>query len=57
MLVLFISGAMSLVWMGGLSVVIFAEKLGVHTPLLSRAIGVLLVALGALTAAAAIAAM
>src|SRR3989454_12152471 len=31
MLVLFISGSMSLVWMGGTSVVIFAEKLGVRT--------------------------
>jgi len=48
MLVLFVSGSMSLVWMGGLSVVIFAEKLGVRTGLFSRAIGVLLVALGAL---------
>jgi len=48
MLVLFVSGSMSLLWMGGLSVVIFAEKLGVRTTLFSRAIGVLLVALGAL---------
>src|SRR5437870_1271710 len=48
MLVLFISGSMSLLWMGGLSVVIFAEKLGVRTTLFSRVIGVLLVALGAL---------
>jgi len=48
MLVLFVSGSMSLLWMGGLSVVIFAEKLGVRTGLFSRAIGVLLVALGAL---------
>jgi len=50
MLVLFISGSMSLVWMGGISVVIFAEKLGVRTLLFSRLIGVLLVALGALAA-------
>src|SRR2546425_925023 len=48
MLVLFISGSMSLLWMGGLSVVIFAEKLGVRTIMFSRVIGVLLVALGAL---------
>jgi len=48
MLVLFVSGSMSLLWMGGLSIVIFAEKLGVRTTLFSRAIGVLLVALGAL---------
>src|SRR2546428_14134932 len=45
MLVLFISGSMSLLWMGGLSVVIFAEKLGVRMIMFSRAIGVLLVAL------------
>ena len=48
MLVLFVSGSMSLLWMGGLSVVIFAEKLGVRTGLFSRVIGVLLVAFGAL---------
>jgi len=48
MLVLFVSGSMSLLWMGGLSVVIFAEKLGVRTIVFSRVIGVLLVALGAL---------
>jgi len=48
MLVLFVSGSMSLLWMGGLSVVIFAEKLGVRTIMFSRVIGVLLVALGAL---------
>src|SRR5437879_9704567 len=50
MLVLIISGSMSLVWMGGISVVIFAEKLGVRTLLFSRVIGVLLMALGALAA-------
>src|SRR2546422_3187095 len=48
MLVLFVSGSMSLLWMGGLSVVIFAEKLGVRPLLFARVIGVLLVALGAL---------
>jgi predicted metal-binding membrane protein len=48
MLVLFVSGSMSLLWMGGLSVVIFAEKLGVRTAMFSRVIGVLLVALGVL---------
>jgi predicted metal-binding membrane protein len=57
MLVLFISGSMSLVWMGGLSVVIFAEKLGVRTTVFSRAIGVLLVALGALAGVGAFIAM
>ena len=48
MLVLFISGSMSLVWMGALSVVIFTEKLGVRQDLFARAIGVVLVALGGL---------
>ena len=48
MLVLFISGSTSLLWMGGISVVIFAEKLGDRTLLLSRAIGALLVAFGTL---------
>ena len=57
MLVLFISGSMSLLWMGGLSVVIFAEKLGVRTILFSRVIGVLLVALGALAGVGAFIAM
>jgi len=52
MLVLFVSGSMSLLWMGGLSVVIFAEKLGVRTLLFTRAIGVILVTLGALVAVA-----
>ena len=47
MLVLFISGSMSLLWMGGISVAIFAEKLGVRTVLFSRAIGVILLGLGA----------
>ncbi|OLE56209.1 hypothetical protein AUF72_01320 [Euryarchaeota archaeon 13_1_20CM_2_64_92] len=57
MLVLFVSGSMSLLWMGGLSVVIFAEKLGVRTTLFSRVIGVLLVALGALAGTGAFTAM
>jgi len=50
MLVLFISGSMSLLWMGGISVAIFAEKLGVRTVLFSRAIGVILLGLGAVAA-------
>src|SRR3989442_603947 len=50
MLVLFVSGSMSLLWMGGLSVVIFAEKLGVRPLLFPRVIGVLLVVLGGLAA-------
>ncbi len=54
MLVLFVSGSMSLLWMGGISVVIFAEKLGVRTLLFSRIIGVLLLALGGIVAFGAI---
>lgn len=50
MLVLFVAGAMSLVWMGVLSVVIFAEKLGPKQMLLSRVIGILLVVLGVFVA-------
>ena len=57
MLVLFISGSMSLLWMGGISVAIFAEKLGVRTVLFSQAIGIILVALGALVAAGVLIAM
>src|SRR2546422_280790 len=57
MIVLFISGSMSLIWMGGISVVIFAEKLGVRTVLFSRVIGLLLVALGALAAVGGVAAL
>jgi predicted metal-binding membrane protein len=54
MLVLFISGSMSLLWMGGLSVAIFVEKLGVRTLLFSRAIGIILVGLGVFVAAGAL---
>lgn len=57
MLVLFVAGAMSLVWMGALSVAIFAEKAGPRTPLIPRAIGVLLVVLGAVLAAGAFGAL
>src|SRR5467141_1936622 len=57
MLVLFVSGSMSLLWMGGISVAIFAEKLGVRTALLPRAIGIILVGLGALVAAGVLIAM
>jgi len=48
MLVLFVAGSMSLLWMGALSVVIFAEKVGVRPLLFSRAIGLGLVVLGGL---------
>lgn len=54
MLVLFVSGSMSLLWMGGLSVAIFAEKLGVRTVLFSRVIGGVLVAVGLIVAATAL---
>ncbi len=54
MLVLFVAGSMSLVWMGGLSAVIFGEKLRVRQVLFARAIGVVLVALGGLAAFGAI---
>jgi len=57
MLVLFISGSMSLLWMGGLSFAIFAEKLGVRTLLFSRAIGIILVGLGVFVAAGALTAL
>jgi len=55
MLVLFVAGAMSLLWMAALSVAIFAEKVGPRSALVPRAIGVLLVVLGALVAAGALA--
>ena len=48
MLVLFVAGSMSLLWMGALSVVIFAEKVGVRPLFFSRAIGLGLVVLGGL---------
>ncbi len=51
MLVLFVAGSMSLLWMGALSIVIFVEKLGPKQLVVSRAIGVLLVILGGLVAA------
>jgi predicted metal-binding membrane protein len=50
MIVLFVAGAMSLLWMGALAVVIFVEKVEARRMLASRAIGVLLVALGAFVA-------
>ena len=54
MIVLFVAGSMSLVWMGGLSIAILAEKLGVRTAFLSRMIGLVLLGLGALVALGAI---
>jgi len=54
MLVLFVSGAMSLVWMAGISVAIFVEKVGWRPTLVSRAIGVALVVAGGLLLAQAL---
>jgi len=51
MLVLFVAGASSLLWMAGLSVVIFVEKVGVKPEVTSRTIGALLVGLGLLLGA------
>ncbi len=47
MLVLFVTGAMSLLWMGLLSLVIFAEKIGWRPAAVVRAIGALFVLGGA----------
>ncbi len=46
MLVLFVTGAMSLVWMGLVSVMIFVEKIGLQRTILSRTLGALLIVLG-----------
>jgi len=50
MIVLFVAGSMSLVWMGGLSLAIFVEKVGIRPALTPRVIGLLLVVLGGLVA-------
>ena len=57
MLVLFVAGSMSLVWMGGLSVAIFVEKVGLRPRLVSRAIGIALVVFGAALAYATVVSM
>jgi predicted metal-binding membrane protein len=46
MLVMFVMGLMSIVWMGILTVVIFAEKVTRHGPTLSKVIGGVLIMLG-----------
>ncbi len=46
MITLFVTGAMSLLWMGAVSVMIFVEKVGVKKNYVSRGIGLLLVVLG-----------
>ena len=51
MIALFVAGAMSLVWMGVLSVAIFAEKLTTRPVAVSRGIGVVLLIVGGLLAA------
>jgi len=51
MIVLFVAGAMSLVWMGVLSVVIFAEKVSTRPLAVSRGIGVLLFVVGGILVA------
>jgi predicted metal-binding membrane protein len=48
MLVLFVAGAMSLLWMGAISVAIFVEKVGWRPLLVTRGIGVALAAVGVL---------
>ena len=50
MIVLFVAGSMSLVWMGGLSLAIFVEKVGIRPQVTPRVIGLLLVVLGGLVA-------
>lgn len=50
MIVLFVAGSMSLVWMGALSLSIFVEKVGGHPAVAPRVIGVLLVVIGLVVA-------
>jgi predicted metal-binding membrane protein len=56
MLVLFVVGAMSLPWMGAISIAIFAEKVGKKPLLVARGIGVLFLVVGGLFALRALAA-
>jgi len=53
MLVLFVTGAMSLVWMGLVSILIFVEKVGTRRFPVSKAIGGILLVFGGLLAAQA----
>jgi predicted metal-binding membrane protein len=46
MLVMFVMGLMSLVWMGGLSMVIFLEKVTRYGPTLSKVVGGVFIVLG-----------
>jgi predicted metal-binding membrane protein len=54
MIVLFVAGAMSLLWMGLISIVIFAEKVGPRATWPARLIGVLFLVFGAILAAQAV---
>ena len=46
MLVMFVMGLMSLVWMGGLTIVIFLEKVTHYGPALRKVVGGILIVLG-----------
>jgi len=46
MLVMFVMGLMSLVWMGGLTIIIFLEKVTRYGPALSKVIGGTLILFG-----------
>ena len=54
MVVLFVSGAMSLLWMGVVSIMIFIEKVGIGKTHTSRAIGAFLILLGILVSVQAL---
>jgi predicted metal-binding membrane protein len=54
MLVLFVAGAMSLLWMGIVSILIFVEKVGVRAFPASRAVALVLLALGGIVVAHAL---
>ncbi len=54
MLVLFVAGAMSLLWMGIVAILIFVEKVGFRAFPASRAVAIVLFALGGIVAAQAL---
>ena len=54
MVALFVAGAMSLLWMGAISLVILVEKIGWRPRLVTRAVGVVFVAAGAVLAVPAL---
>lgn len=53
MVALFVTGAVSLLWMGAVSVLIFVEKVGIGKAYVPRGIGIVLVVLGVALAAQA----